>query len=159
MLHDATGRLDGVRVFGGRFFFRQFDGATPITRLKLSGGSFKNCTRNVAEGEPRGTSGLAWQAKPESSALLAVAASAKGTRKRSKRRVRKLWGDGRGRFRTRGRYGAATVRGTKWLTRDRCDGTKVRVLEGRVSVKDVVRPNRRPELVRAGESALVRHKR
>ena len=43
VLHDANGRLDGVRVFGGRFFFRQLDGATPITRLKPSGGLFKTC--------------------------------------------------------------------------------------------------------------------
>jgi hypothetical protein len=84
---------------------------------------------------------------------------ADGTGTRTKRRVRKLWGDGRGRFRTRGRYGAATVRGTKWLTLDRCDGTKVRVVRGKVSVQDLVRPNRRPQLVKAGGKAFVRYKR
>ena len=84
---------------------------------------------------------------------------ADGTGTRSRRRVRKLWGDGRGRFRTRGRYGAATVRGTKWLTLDRCDGTKVRVVRGKVSVRDLVRPNRRPQLVKAGGQAFVPYKR
>jgi hypothetical protein len=158
VLHDASGRLDGARFYAGRFIFRQGKGKTPITTLKLTGGSFKNCKRNVAEGEPRGTSGLAWQAKHES--VLAVASSVKGgTGTRSKRRVRKLWGEGRGRFRTRGRYGAATVRGTKWLTLDRCDGTKVRVVRGKVSVKDLVRPNRRSKLVKAGGKAFVRYKR
>ena len=71
------------------------------------------------------------------------------------RRVRRLWGDGRGRFRTRGRYGAATVRGTKWLTLDRCDGTKVRVVRGKVAVRDLGHPNRTPKLVTAGEKAFV----
>ena len=52
-----------------------------------------------------------------------------------KKKVRRLWGDGKGRFRTKGRYGAATVRGTKWLTEDRCNGTLVRVKRGVVAVQ------------------------
>jgi hypothetical protein len=81
-----------------------------------------------------------------------------------RKRVRRLWGDGKGRFRTRGRYGAGTVRGTKWLTKDRCDGTLVRVVRGRVAVERVgpAGPQaRRPapqRLVRAGERRLVRAK-
>ena len=47
--------------------------------------------------------------------------------------MRRLWGDGKGRFRTRGRHGAATVRGTKWLTEDRCDSTKITVQRGHAS--------------------------
>ena len=42
---------------------------------------------------------------------------------KNKRRVRRLWGSGKGKFRTRGRYSSATVRGTVWKTEDRCDGT------------------------------------
>lgn len=53
-----------------------------------------------------------------------------------KPRRRRLWGDGKGRFRTRGRYSAATVRGTKWLVEDRCDGTLTRVARGEVEVVD-----------------------
>jgi hypothetical protein len=37
-----------------------------------------------------------------------------------------------GRFRTRGRYAAATVRGTRWTTMDRCDGTQIADHTGRV---------------------------
>jgi hypothetical protein len=44
--------------------------------------------------------------------------------------------DNHGRFATKGRYGAATVRGTKWEMADRCDGTFTRVLSGVVSVTD-----------------------
>jgi hypothetical protein len=46
--------------------------------------------------------------------------------------------DRRGKFRTVGRYAAATVRGTNWGTRDRCDGTLTVVHSGTVSVNDFV---------------------
>ena len=46
-------------------------------------------------------------------------------------RVRRLWGRDRGgRYRTYGRHSHATVRGTRWLTEDRCLGTYTRVTEG-----------------------------
>jgi hypothetical protein len=60
---------------------------------------------------------------------------ASASRRRPKR-VRRLWGDGHGRFRTSGRYSAATVRGTRWLVEDRCDGTLTRVARGEVEVED-----------------------
>jgi Tol biopolymer transport system component len=72
-------------------------------------------------------------------------------------RVRRLWGNGKGRFRTLGRYAGATVRGTIWLTEDRCDGTLIRVQQGRVDVRDNVR-NRTIRL-RAGQSYLARARR
>ena len=56
-----------------------------------------------------------------------------------RRPVRRLWGSGRGRFKTRGRYSSATVRGTRWVTEDACGGTETRVEEGVVAVYDVVR--------------------
>ena len=56
-----------------------------------------------------------------------------------KRPTRRLWGSGKGRYRTRGRYSSATVRGTKWLTEDLCDGTRTTVVEGTVIVHDFVR--------------------
>ena len=52
----------------------------------------------------------------------------------SSRRVRRLWGRARGRFRTRGSYSAATIRGTKWLTEDRWGSTAVASAEGTVTV-------------------------
>jgi hypothetical protein len=60
--------------------------------------------------------------------------------KRKKRRGRRLWGKGKGRFRTRGRHSTATVRGTTWLVYDRCDGsTYNKVTKGVVTVHDLVR--------------------
>jgi hypothetical protein len=44
-----------------------------------------------------------------------------------------------GHFRTKGRYSAATVRGTVWTMTDRCDGTLTAVRRGTVTVQDFVR--------------------
>jgi DNA-binding beta-propeller fold protein YncE len=57
----------------------------------------------------------------------------------SARASRKLWGNGRGRFRTRGRYSSGAVRGTRWLVADTCKGTLTVVRRGRVAVRDFTR--------------------
>ena len=65
-----------------------------------------------------------------------------------------------GRFRTRGRYSAGTVRGTIWDTIDRCDGTLTIVHRGTVDVTDF--RTRKTVAVHAGHqflaSALLRWK-
>jgi hypothetical protein len=58
---------------------------------------------------------------------------------KSQRVVRSLWASGKGRFRTKGKYASASVRGTEWQTSDRCDGTLTAVKSGVVVVKDLVR--------------------
>jgi hypothetical protein len=70
---------------------------------------------------------------------------------------RKLWGDGSGRFRTRGQFSAATVRGTKWVVIDTCAGTITRVVRGVVAVRDL--RTGKTILLRAGERHLARAKR
>ena len=109
--------------------------------------------------------------------VLATASSASPSRRRSpssrsprsstapaapappqkKPKSRKLWGDGKGKFRTKGRYAAATVRGTKWLVQDACTTTLVRVTQGSVSVRDQVR--KRNVIVRKGKSYTARARR
>jgi sugar lactone lactonase YvrE len=69
---------------------------------------------------------------------------------------RHLWGNGKGRFRTVGRFAATTVRGTTWLTRDTCSQTLVRVRTGRVQVLDLVR--KRTVTVPAGKSYVARRR-
>jgi len=59
-----------------------------------------------------------------------------------------------GRFQTRGRNAAATVRGTTWRLQDRRDGTLTTVTKGVVAVRDF--RLRRTVLVRAGQSYLAR---
>jgi hypothetical protein len=62
-------------------------------------------------------------------------------------RTRRLFGRGRGRFRTRGRRSSATVRGTAWVQKDSCRGTLTVVRQGTVVVKDVAK--RKPIVLRA----------
>jgi thrombospondin type 3 repeat protein len=75
----------------------------------------------------------------------------------SKRALRRLRGNAKGRFRTRGRFSAATVRGTKWTVTDRCDNTLTKVSRGRVAVRDFRR--KKTILVRAGKSYVARARR
>jgi len=67
---------------------------------------------------------------------------------------RHLWGDGKGSFRTAGKYSSATVRGTKWLVQDSCAGTLTRVVRGSVTVRDKVRG--KTVVVAAGKSYLAK---
>jgi hypothetical protein len=126
-----------AQFFEGRFQIKQVRqgrrGAARrqlFTQLPLQGGDFRKvCGRSSR----------------------ALAAQRK---KRSKKKVRHLWGDGKGDFQTRGRGAAATVRGTIWLTEDRCDGTLVRVRRGRVAVRDL--RLRKTIIVRAGQSYVAK---
>jgi hypothetical protein len=99
-----------------------------LTNLRLSGSGFARC---------------------------AGAGKASAARRRLSRRVvRKLRANVKGRFRTTGRYASATVRGTRWDMTDRCDGTLTRVRRGVVVVDDLRRHRR--VTVRAGKSYLAR---
>jgi putative cofactor-binding repeat protein/predicted outer membrane repeat protein len=74
----------------------------------------------------------------------------------AKKKKRRLWGDGKGRFRTKGKHSAATVLGTKWLVEDRCTSTLTRVVRGKVSVRDFAK--RKTVVVRAGKKYLARRR-
>jgi hypothetical protein len=74
----------------------------------------------------------------------------------AKPKTRKLWGNGKGKFRTKGDFSSATVRGTRWVVIDRCDGTLTQVKEGSVLVRDV--RLRKNVIVRAGKQYLARKK-
>ena len=75
----------------------------------------------------------------------------------TKKKKRRLWGDGSGRFRTKGKHSAATVVGTKWLVEDRCGSTLTRVAKGRVRVRDFAK--RKTVVVRAGKKYVARARR
>jgi hypothetical protein len=57
-----------------------------------------------------------------------------------------------GKFRTSGKYSAATVRGTKWTVADRCDGTFTHDITDSVAVNDFV--HHRKIILHAGQSYL-----
>ena len=124
-LADDKGTTQTANVTGARFVVAQKKGARMYTELRLTGGDFSSCF-------------------PSARAAGTVTARAAG-----KRRVRRLWGNGHGRFVTKGRNSAATVRGTVWSVEDRCDGTVTRVARGLVAVRDFTRG--RTKLVRKGE--------
>jgi hypothetical protein len=69
-------------------------------------------------------------------------------------RSRRLFGNARGRFRTRGRNSTATIRGTKWLVKDTCAGTLTKSQKGTVVVRDLVK--RKTKILRTGQSYLAR---
>ena len=90
------------------------------------------------------------QCAPLKGARSAVADKKKGP----KSVLGKLWGNGKGKFRTNGKYSSATVRGTIWLVQDECDGTLTKVTRGTVQVRDLKR--KKTITVKAGHSYLAR---
>jgi virginiamycin B lyase len=77
---------------------------------------------------------------------------------RRRRHRRRIWAvDGGGAFATIGLDSITTVRGTKWLTEDRCSGTLTVVRRGSVVVRE--RRSGRRFLLHAGQRHLVRHRR
>ena len=71
--------------------------------------------------------------------LTGCKATGKASTAAKKKKKRRLWGDGKGRFTTKGKHSAATVVGTKWLVEDRCTSTLTKVARGRVKVRDFVK--------------------
>jgi streptogramin lyase len=129
----CRGGLQTGTFGGGVFSVRQPRSGCGRLDVYLRGGSFRRCARPARSGSAR-------------------RASASKTR-----RVRRLWGrDSGGKYRSHGRHSHATVRGTRWLTEDRCDGTLTRVTNGAVVVRDFKRHRR--VLVRAGHSYLAKAK-
>ena len=70
----------------------------------------------------------------------------------SKKTLALLHGSAHGKFRTKGRYAAATVRGTIWTIADRCDGTLTHAIKDTVTVNDFVR--HKTIILRPGHSYL-----
>ena len=92
--------------------------------------------------------------KPLSTLTLTGALTCGKSANIAAKKKRRLWGDGKGKFRTKGKHSAATVVGTKWLVEDRCNGTLTKVVKGRVRVRDF--RARRTVTVRAGRQYFAR---
>jgi hypothetical protein len=128
----AGGNTQTGTFHGAVFQVKQKRGGGGMTDIVLRGGNFASCKSGARHG---GAARVSAAGRP--------------------RVVRRLWGnDHHGRFRTRGSNSIATVRGTSWVTTDRCDGTLTSVSKGSVSVRDLHR--KRTVLVRAGHSYLAR---
>ena len=72
--------------------------------------------------------------------------------KSSSKTLQLLHASAKGKFTTKGRYGAATVLGTKWTISDRCDGTLIHDLTDSVKVTDFV--HHKTITLHAGQSYL-----
>jgi hypothetical protein len=88
--------------------------------------------------------------------LLRCPRANNATTAQRRKKKRRLWGDGSGRFRTKGKHSAATVVGTRWLVEDRCASTLTRVVRGKVSVRDFVK--KKTVTVRRGKRYIARAK-
>lgn len=121
---DAQGTVQTVEVWEGKAGIFQ-SGKPAVAELRLAGGNFSRCGK---------------------SSRTRARASGSPT-------IRRLWATGKGRFRTKGRYASATVRGTYWMTADLCSATRVTVKKGIVAVADFRR--HRTVNVRAGHSVTI----
>jgi hypothetical protein len=107
--------------------------AEPVQDAQFSHGLFKVVQRT----SQRGLTVLDLVTSENVRRVCAVASEAKAPGRLSSRVLGTLDArDNGGRFRTRGRYSSATVRGTIWDTTDRCDGTLTVVRRGTVDVHD-----------------------
>ena len=131
---DMSTEAGHLTVFGGGGLTAKFQlvrastKKLPLVELRLIGGNFSACGSRMLAGQEK-------KRKP----------------------IRHLWGKGKGHFRTKGRFSSASVRGTTWLTEDRCDGTLTLVRQGVVSVYDQVK--KKTITVRAGRSYLAKPKK
>ena len=123
----AGGKLQKANFFDGLFKVTQTRGKKPLTNLTLNE-KLAKCPKKKAS------------KKAKSSA--------------KKKRKRRLWGDGKGNFRTSGRRSAATVSGTRWLVEDTCKGTLTRVSRGKVKVRDFRK--KKTVTVKAGKRYLAK---
>ncbi len=98
-------------------------------------------TLTLAEGAVKGGPSFA---KCKGKATDASAASSKT--------LQLLKASAKGKFSTKGKYAAATVRGTKWTTADKCNGTLVHDVTDSVSVTDFV--HHKTVILHAGQSYL-----
>jgi hypothetical protein len=74
--------------------------------------------------------------------------------KSSSRSLQLLHASAKGKFSSKGRYGAATVLGTKWTIADRCDGTLIHDVTDSVKVTDFV--HHKTIVLHAGQSYLAK---
>ena len=136
--------LDTRRGTAGVVSARNSSGATQLGRF--SAGVFQ-----VLQSRARRARGLT-ELRLKGSSFSRCRTAGRGAQASAGRRIRRLRSNAGGRFRTRGRHSAATVRGTKWTTTDRCDGTLTTVTRGRVAVRDFRR--QKTIIVTAGKRYL-----
>jgi hypothetical protein len=146
---NRLGQTQTADFYGGIFEIQQ-QIAEVKTKQQAKSKAAKLRTDLVVKGKSASTC---------SSSGSATARSTKkpSTKKPSTKVLGQVWGNGHARVRTVGNHSAATVRGTIWLTQNRCDGTLTRVQSGVVSVDDFSK--KKTVTVTTGHSYLARAER
>jgi DNA-binding beta-propeller fold protein YncE len=139
--HDAAekGKKTQIGEFGGaviRIRQTKFGPNKGMTTLMIVESAFKGAPTYATCKKPKKTAGDASVAAVSSKVLQLLHASANG------------------KFKTSGRYAAATVRGTKWTIADRCDGTLTHDITDSLVVTDFV--HHKTIVLHAGQSYLAR---
>jgi hypothetical protein len=129
---DAHGALQTMDFYEGEFKLTQHRDGLVVSIL--FGGNFSKCPTALQRRD------------------VASSSAARG-----KHTVRKLWAEGHGRYSTKGNYATGAVLGTRWLTADLCEGTLIRVMTDKVTVKNLV--TGKQLTVTAGHSYLAAAKR
>ena len=105
-------------------------------------------TLTLVEGAVKGGPSFA-RCKAKAGDVTATAAASKT--------LQLMHASAKGKFSTKGKYAAATVRGTKWTIADRCDGTLTHDVTDSVAVTDFVR--HKTVVLHAGQSYLAKPKK
>ena len=124
-------------TFGGAIF--------KITQAR-SGAGKGLATLAIVEGAFKGAPSYSLCTKHNAADPTATTASVKT--------LQLLHASAHGKFRTKGKYSAATVLGTKWTVADRCDGTLTHDITDSVSVTDFV--HHKTIVLHAGQSYLAK---
>jgi hypothetical protein len=142
--HDAAAKGKGkkgkkkVKTQTGRFggaIFKVAQAHNGLATLSLLENAYKGAPSFATCGK-KGKAGDATTAALSTKSLQLLKANAKG------------------KFATKGKYGAATVRGTKWTIADRCDGTRVHDVTDSVAVTDFV--HHKTIVLHAGQTYLAK---
>jgi hypothetical protein len=135
--HDAAAKGKQAKTQSGNF-----GGAV----FKITQAHSGLATLSIVEAAFKGAPSYALCKAHKAADLAATTASTKT--------LQLLKASAHGKFRTTGRYSAATVRGTTWTIADRCDGTLTHVITDSVAVTDFVR--HKTIILHAGQSYLAK---
>ncbi|MBV9197173.1 MAG: PKD domain-containing protein [Solirubrobacterales bacterium] len=159
VIDARRGTLNLITASGGLGAAR--DAAAKRKQPTTQSGTFGGAIFNVIQGIKGASRGLATltlleglRGAPSYASCQARKAVDASPRAVSRRTLQLLHASAKGKFRTSGRYSAATVRGTKWTIADRCDGTLTHDITDSVAVNDFVR--HKTIVLHAGQSYLAR---
>lgn len=134
------GSTYSARFWAGVFEIKQTTGANPIGEVKLR----DDLVGKASTARATNAAGIA-SAPAQFDAWIAK-------KKKQGKRKNKVWGEGKGNYRSSGSNSSATVRGTVWLVENFQNATRTYVRSGIVDVRDFKR--RKTIRLRKGKSYL-----